>query len=73
MKVRIPLEQSFPAPLTQPSERHENPAQAPSRIRRLQLQEGKEPCFRSEKRYTCRDSSCRFAAECFRRVASWRC
>ena len=65
MTARIPLEQTFPAPLTQASERHENAARTPSRIRRLQLQEGKEPCFRSEKRYTCR--------ECFRRVASWRC
>ena len=72
MTVRIPLQQTFPPPLTQTPERQDSGSQTPSRIRRLQLQEGKDPCFRSEKRYTCRDSSCRFAAQCVRRVASWR-
>lgn len=59
--------------LRPPRAAHEVHPHAPSRIRRLQVESGGEPCFRSDQRYTCRDFTCRFAAECRRRmVAAWR-
>ena len=74
MTVRITLKQTTPASSGRPTlRRHGSGPGTPSRIRRLQLQVGEEPCFRTEKRYTCRDQDCRFSAECRRRVASWHC
>ncbi|MEJ2058866.1 MAG: hypothetical protein P8Y64_00040 [Gammaproteobacteria bacterium] len=42
-----------------------------SQIRRLQVEEGGEPCFRSDDRYTCQERNCALTRECQRLIASW--
>jgi hypothetical protein len=55
------------------------PAQAAPRIgsrvmmiRLLQEERGDEPCFRTDKRLTCRREECQWRQECRRLVAAWK-
>lgn len=46
--------------------------QNPVRIRRIQLQQGEEPCCGTEKRYFCNDYRCPWHEPCHRLRAVWR-
>lgn len=41
-------------------------------IRLLQEERGEEPCFRTDKRLTCRREECQWRRECRRLVAAWK-
>lgn len=41
-------------------------------IRRLQEEQGEEPCFRTERRLLCGQTNCRWRSECRRLVAAWK-
>jgi hypothetical protein len=41
-------------------------------IRRLQEQQGEEPCFRTEQRLLCERYECQWRGECRRLVAAWK-
>ncbi len=44
----------------------------PKLIRAIQRAQGKEACFRTEKRYLCKNQSCEWRKECLRLVAHWQ-
>ncbi|MBS1215016.1 MAG: hypothetical protein H6R26_3633 [Proteobacteria bacterium] len=44
----------------------------PKLIRAIQRAQGKEACFRTDKRYVCKQQSCEWRKECQRLVARWQ-
>ena len=45
---------------------------SPEAIRVEQTMGGREPCFMTEKRLSCKEMECQFRARCCRLVAVWR-
>ncbi len=44
----------------------------PKLIRAIQRAQGKEACFRTERRYLCKNQSCEWRKQCLRLVAHWQ-
>jgi len=43
----------------------------PQLIRAIQRAQGMEDCFRTDRRYTCKNLACPWRGECMRLVARW--
>lgn len=43
----------------------------PQLIRAIQRAQGKEDCFRTDRRYTCKNLECPWRGDCMRLVARW--
>jgi len=70
-----------PRPLTEQRESESVPSRArppagrgscTALIRQLQVQQGAEPCFRTERRLLCARIECKWRSECRRLVAAWK-